>query len=156
MNQNQRVIMPDESKKVLCKTLLKYYDFIEENPQFSLNAVKKTGVDKVMFIPNEIYIKMKCLNKQKIKMKDEMGVIRVFIFDKKEELYFNKKKDKICVPHICGQIDSDEFRDYYKDNNLRKADEDFTISSIRQRAENHTGNHYRNKTVKVPPRAIGQ
>ena len=150
------IITPNESKTILSQTIHRYCYFIEENPQFRLNAVKKTGVDKVMFIPNEIYIKTKYVNRQKIKMKDEMGVIRVFILDKKEELYFNKKKDMICVPHICGQIDSPEYRDCYKDMNINKADEEFVKSSIRQRAENHTGNHHRNNFVKVPPRAIGR
>ena len=156
MSGNQVIIQPDEAKTLLCETLHRYCDFTEENPQFRLNEVKKTGVDKVMFIPNEIYIQSRCLNRQKIKMKDEYGVIRNFNWDKKEKLYFTKKKDKVCVPHICGQIDSQVYRDFYKDKDINTADEDFVNSSIRVRAENHTGNHHRNNFVKVPPRAIGR
>jgi hypothetical protein len=155
MSENQ-VIIPDASKTLLRETLHRYCDFTEEKPQFRLNEVKKIGADKVMFIPNEIYIKARFMNRQKIKMKDEMGVVRVFIWDKKENLYFTKKKDKICVPHICGQLDSQVYRDFYKEKDINKADEAFTKSSIQARAENHTGNHHRNNFVKVPPRAIGQ
>ena len=156
MSGNQVILPPDASKTLLCETLHRYCDFTEEKPQFRLNEVKKTGVDKVMFIPNIEYIKARFLNRQKIQMRDEMGVIRNFIWDKKEKLYFTKKKDKVCVPHVCGQIDSQVYRDFYKDKNFDKADEEFINSSIRVRAENHTGNHHRNNFVKVPPRAIGR
>jgi hypothetical protein len=151
------MINQEETANILKECVRNYVGFLDKNPEYSLEVAKKRNTDKVCFIQNESYVALRYKQEKNIKMKDEKGTIRNYIWDKKEKIYKTKKNDRIVLPNICSIVECEEVATFYKEYGLfGEGDKHFHTSVLNGRAENHTGNHHRNHFVKVPPRAIGR
>jgi len=105
----------------------------------------------------------------KIKIKDGRGQIQLFIYDKKDGVFHNKNKNKILAPNYMkiplmvgkGEISEEKgeglWKSYFEKYGYINNSKGYVLEKeldIR-RAETHTGNHYRNHFVSVPPNVYG-
>jgi len=157
MKSTQKEITKDEFAPILAKSLYHFGLFLDKNPEYSVEVAKEKNADKVCYIKNESYVIMRYTQQKNMKMKDNKGTIRNYIWDEKDKIYKSKKKDRIVLPNICCVIETEECAEYYKKMGIfGEGDKHFHTSALNSRAENHTGNHYRNNFVKVPPKSIGR
>ena len=157
MSNRATTITKEETTNILTECLTNYVGFLDKNPEYSIQVAKERNTDKVCFILNETYVILRYKQEKNIKMKDEKGTIRNYIWDKKEKIYKTKKNDRIVLPNICSCVECEEAEDYYREHGaFGEGDKQFHTSILNGRVENHTGNHHRNHFVKVPPRAIGR
>jgi hypothetical protein len=157
MSGNQEIITKEQYIPILAECLYDFGVFVKKNPDYSINTARKTLHDKVYYIENERYVCLRHNKQKKFLIKDEKGTIRNYIWDKKDKIYKTKKNDRIVLPNISCCMEDEGADDYYREHGaFGDGDKYFHNSVIRNRAENHTGNHHRNSFVKVPPRAIGR
>ena len=157
MSGNQEMITKEQFAPILADCLLGFQAFVKKNPDFSIARAKQNLHDKVCYIENEKYVILRYKKQKKFLMKDDKGTIRNYIWDKKDKIYKTKKGDRIVLPNISCCVENEDCEEYYREHGVfGDADKNFKNNAVLNRAENYTGNHYRNKTVKVPPRAIGQ
>jgi hypothetical protein len=149
------------------------FSFIDNNPIYVDTSYINEKNDNMIMCNNDQYIKLlvaidanlkvKCI---KTKITDGRGQKHLFIYDKKDRIFKNKKKNKILCPHLLtiiimwrmGVIDEEQsVKMSKKYNKFYNKETDLLNKEIKlQREINHTGNHYRNHFVSIPPKAIGQ
>jgi len=166
----------EKQRELFISSCMDIHRFIENNPIYTEKTYKNEQNDKIIMCNNDKYIKMLVaidanILKKGFKMfiKDGRGQKHTFIYDKQDRIFKNKKKNKILCPHFMtisimwrlGLIDdeehtemSDKYFDVY--GMLDNPSGLLNREIIRHREKTHTGNHYRNKFVSVPPKAIGQ
>ena len=148
-------IQKDEIIAIYGEIITDFTNFLEKNPQFSLHRAESLG-DKVCYIENETYVGVRYRQQKKFKMRDDKGVVRNYIWDKKDRIFKSKKQDRIVLPNICCLVEKPECADFYEQLGFTEGDTVFLKSALRNRAESLTGNHYRNKKNIVPAKAYGR
>jgi len=136
-------------------------DFIYRNYQFSLIATmkRKGNDDRVVLLDNDSYVLLHKRGKVSHPVRGSDGVIRTYIYDEKDGIYKTKMKTHILAPHFHMVLNlwrrglNVNWNDYW--NNYSGENDVFTEESAQIRYELHTGNHTRNKTIKVPPSVYG-
>ena len=143
--------------------------------KFISNNEHYCNKDKIIMMEDERYLLMVTsmtnnnIKNCKIKIKDGRGQIQLFIYDKKDGVFHNKNKNKILVPNYMkiplmvgkGEISEEEgeglWKSYFEKYGYINNSKGYVLEKeldIR-RAETHTGNHYRNHFVSVPPNVYG-
>ena len=137
-------------------------DFIDRYYQFSLVATmkRKGNDDRVVLLDNGSYVNLHKQGKVSHPVRGSDGVIRTYIYDGKNGIYMTKMKTHLLAPHfhmvltLWRRGTKVNWVDYW--NNYSGKDDIFPDQSAEIRNELHTGNHKRNKTIKVPPSVYGK
>lgn len=147
---------------------------IFENPKY-LRKTNNRADDFIIMCKDTIYIDMLCavdadikVKGFKCKIKDGRGQKHLFIYDTKLKLFLTKNKNKLLVPHFLtipiaigqGRITEEQSTDlwcqYFKKyGKFDDSNTNFDDECLQRRAENYTGNHYRNKNINVPKSVYG-
>jgi len=167
----------DAQKQVMSDALKNIMDFMDRNPQYwELNPENSKANDNVICCNNDKFLKLMCLihatkakkKEYTLKIKDNKNVYTKFIYDKKDGVFKTKNKNRILAPHMITLIqaiiilgdDKDNIKKmeelYYGTYGGWNCDSDAFYNEVKEnRIKNHTGNHYRNKNINVPPSVYG-
>jgi len=101
-----------------------------------------------LYISNDDYAKLIKRNVKKERYINERGEIRVYK-QVQDGIYLHNNKS-ILAPLLLNLI--------VKQNDIMPdtTDKDWKQQIINENSYNHTGNHYRNRIVRVPKKSIGQ
>ncbi len=169
-----------EKKKELLRNASRYiHTFIENNPIYLHKALHKNEKsDNIIMCNNFKYLEMLVaieynINNTKVKgcktkITDGRGQNHLFIYDKKDGVFHNKKRTKILCPHVLtislmfqmGLVDEEKHIELSKSYVERYGGIDgskglFEMEVEHSRVITHTGNHHRNHFVSVPTSVYG-